>query len=240
MRFNIKVIALKIVFMFLSFLCFCLLGLNFIRYRTRQSKHENGKLVDFKSDFNTAEASNVSRLTTEPKLICPTYKFSNEMSHMEALEQNAIALPQRQAIIRRFEVSEITMYQFDKNLKMNLKNFGFFKDNNETSFGISRNIPTVSVHSISTRKLANYLKDTRCKMNQTRSCIENYQFNDLNNSLEKPYEMYSILKVEWNLTNDNLKKAFYLDHPKPNAVYSLELSSDCSDYLSSLFSADAS
>ena len=217
--------ALKIFFMLIVFLCMGLFGLNFIKYKILQRKRRTSQSIK----------TNV-QMKTGPKLVCPTYKFSNEMNQTELFRQNAIALPQRQAILRRLEVSKVTMYQVDENLssKMNVEGFEWLRKNNKTGFVVSQNVSRAAIGSISTLQAPSYLEDKRCKVNQTRSCIENYHYNDfifLLNTFENPF----ILRVQFNLDNSFLRNQFYSNHPKPNAMYSLELSNECFEYMKTLF-----
>ena len=217
--------ALKIFFILIVFLCMGLFVLNFIKYKVLQRKRRTSQLIK----------TNV-QMKTGPKLVCPTYKFSNGMNQTELFRQNAIALPQRQAILRRLEVSKVTMYQVDENLssKMNVEGFEWLRNNNITGFVVSQNVSRAAIGSISTLQAPSDLEDKRCKVNQARSCVENYQYNDFNfllNTFENPF----ILRVQFNLGNSFLRNQFHSKHPQPNAMYSLELSNDCFEYMKTLF-----
>ena len=217
--------ALKIFFILIVFLCMGLFVLNFIKYKVLQRKRKTSQLIKTSVQMKKG-----------PKLVCPTYKFSNEMNQTELFRQNAIALPQRQAILRRLEVSTVTMYQVDENLssKMSVEGFEWLRNNNITGFVVSQNVSRAAIGSISTLQAPSYLEDKHCKVNQTRSCIENYQYNDFNfllNTFENPF----ILRVQFNLGSSFLRNQFHSKHPQPNAMYSTELSDECSEYMKTLF-----
>ena len=75
---------------------------------------------------------------------------------------------------------------------------------------------------------------TQCNYNQTESCFENYHFARFNTELELNLKN-AILKTHWNATDPNFYYNYFVQEPQINEIYSTELNSKCSDFMSSLF-----
>ena len=209
---------------------FSLFGLNLSWYSYRAyKKHDNEEKSDT-IDCNDPQT------TLRPENLCPTYYFDEGMNHTEINLQSKISRIQRKRFLRSSKRPEF-VYQFHPNLNWTMDNYGLNWKNSRDVFLYTKKLYDYLPNGIldaSALKVDGPLDGSFCKVNKTQSCVENYEFGVFNNDLINSTN-YFILRVHWNVTDSQFIKTFFSQHPQPDAVYSLELSNTCSEFMNTLF-----